>query len=192
MVAIDASGLSRGRLAARIGRPMLRPLNCFSYTCVFPPPFLNDVQSGGLQCPSCNHANRVLLHYNSGECQGEEAARVPRIARTSSHTMTTTATIVKTHRQTALDKGMLYTVSDVPSAPLGLALGFQHFMTMCVVPTHLLPRPAAFTVANDKHVASAFSGWARPLSFPSFSSQPWAARPLIRPMSWPRYSSCPA
>jgi xanthine/uracil permease len=34
------------------------------------------------------------------------------------------------YKQTALSKGMVYTVSDVPPPLTGAILGFQHFMTM--------------------------------------------------------------
>ena len=34
------------------------------------------------------------------------------------------------HKKEALERGMLYTVSDVPPAPMGVMLGFQHFLTM--------------------------------------------------------------
>jgi hypothetical protein len=48
-----------------------------------------------------------------------------------------------TYKSDALKAGMLYTVSDVPSAPLGILLGFQHFLTMlgatALIPILLVP-----------------------------------------------------
>ena len=42
------------------------------------------------------------------------------------------------HRQKMLDKGLLYSVADVPPPCLGLILGFQHFMVMLGA-TSLIP-----------------------------------------------------
>lgn len=47
-----------------------------------------------------------------------------------SRTADASTRIMTNHKKEALERGMLYTVSDVPPAPMGVMLGFQHFLTM--------------------------------------------------------------